>query len=573
MQYVSRKIMQTRAPTNFPLAGNHHCTINYEQDDRVPNQKKAARMTGVFALMLHAHIPYCRKSGVWPAGEEWLFEAMNEVYIPLLKAVRSLRNDSIPTRVMMGLVPALMEQLADGYMKDRFCAYLEDKIERARFDLCRFSSDPPRREVARYWLGVYEDNFRVYTGDFHRDILGTLKWLQEEGAMEILTSAATHAFLPLLEQDSALCAQVRMGVETYERHFGRKPRGFWLPECAYRPPEWSESGRYLRRGIDQWLEGEGIEYFFVESVGITRASFVENRHREISPTTFRGYALPSGVSVYGRNVDTGRQVWSPDLGYPGDPCYLEFHRKDPESGLNCWRVTGRPDKEVYDPEAARSRVKSHAEHFVSLLEGVFEHTEIPEARPVVVAPYDCELFGHWWHEGVAWIEEVHRVLAARGSVIPQSLGDHLDRSRPTFSTITMDRSTWGLNSDYTVWLNPEHGWIWPYINSSSRELEEILRNARPSDERGERILRQMARELLLMQGSDWPFLLFTLQAKEYANQRFHHHHQRFRKLAWAARDLDEKGRLSDQELARLEDVDNPWHDLDCRLFLHRQDPA
>jgi 1,4-alpha-glucan branching enzyme len=530
-------------------------------------------MNGVFALMLHAHIPYCRKSGVWPAGEEWLFEAMNETYIPLLKAFRSLMNDGIKPRTMVGLVPVLMEQLADGYMKDRFCVYMEDKIRRARSDVDRFRNDPARLEVARYWLGVFEDNYRTYTDDFYKDILGTCKWLQEEGAIEVLTSAATHAFLPLLEGDSAVFAQMRLGVDTYEKFFGRKPRGFWLPECAYRPPEWSERGRYMRRGLDQWLEDVGIEYFFVESVGITAASFVENRHQEIRPSTFRGYLLPSGVSVFGRNVDTGKQVWSPDLGYPGDPHYLEFHSKDPESGLNCWRVTGRPDKEVYHPGEARARIRSHAEHFVSLLEGVFEHAEMPEARPVVVAPYDCELFGHWWHEGVSWIEQVYRILAEKDSVIPMSLGDYLGRYRPTFSTIAMDRSTWGLNSDYTVWLNPEHGWIWPYLNSSSREMEDILGKARPVDERDRRILRQMARELLLMQGSDWPFLLFTLQAKEYANQRFHHHHQRFRKLAWAAQDLGDRSRLPDHELEQMEDLDNPWQDLDYTLLAFRQDPA
>jgi 1,4-alpha-glucan branching enzyme len=541
--------------------------------DHIPFNSQEKQMTGVFALMLHAHIPYCRKSGVWPAGEEWLFEAMNETYIPLLKVFRSLRNDRITPRIMMGLVPVLMEQLADEYMKDRFCVYMEDKIKRARLDMDRFSGDPARLAVAGYWLDFFEDNYRVYTRDFYRDILGTLKWLQEEGVVEVLTSAATHAFLPLLEQDSAIFGQVRLGVDTYEKYFGRKPRGFWLPECAYRPPEWSERGRYVRKGIDQWLEDVGLEYFFVESVGITSASFVENRHQEIGPSTFRGYNLPSGVSVFGRNVDTGKQVWSPDLGYPGDPHYLEFHQKDPESGLNCWRVTGRPDKEIYHPGDARTRVRSHAEHFVSLLEGVFEHAEMPESRPVVVAPYDCELFGHWWHEGVAWIEEVYRVLAARDAVRCMSLGDYIDHYRTTFSTIAMGKSTWGLNSDYTVWLNPEHGWIWPYINASSREMEEILARVQPTDERGNRILRQMARELLLMQGSDWPFLLFTLQAKEYANQRFHHHHQRFRKLAWAAQDLGDISRMSDHELGQMEDVDSPWQGLDYLMFHRRQDPA
>ncbi|MEN6473634.1 MAG: glycoside hydrolase family 57 protein [Syntrophaceae bacterium] len=523
-------------------------------------------MSGVFALMLHSHIPYCRKSGVWPAGEEWLFEAMHETYIPLLTALRALHHDGIRPRVMVGLVPILMEQLADAYMRDRFCEYMEDKIRRARQDARRFHDDPALRKAATYWFERYEATYLSYTHDFYCDILGTLKWLQEEGVVEVLTSAATHGFLPLLEADGAVRAQVSLGVETYRKYFGKAPRGFWLPECAYRGPLFSEREQRLRPGIDEWLAGQGIEYFFVEHIGITRASWVEKRGRESTPTTNQGYRLASGVAVFGRNEATGKQVWSPEQGYPGDPRYLEFHRKDPESGLRYWRVTGADDKMIYDPEAAVERVESHARHFVGLLKGLLNQAGTSEAAPVIVSPYDCELFGHWWHEGVDWLERVYRLLAHEEDIACLSLGDYLDRYRGTLSTISMQTSTWGLNSDFTVWVNPEHGWIWPYINSCTREMEEVLAHGEALDERGERILAQAGRELLLMQGSDWPFLLFTTQAKEYANQRFHHHHQRFRKLIWAARDLADTSRLSDDELKGIEDVDNPWPDLDYAWF-------
>lgn len=528
-------------------------------------------MPGIFSLMLHAHIPYCRKSGVWPAGEEWLFEAMNETYIPLLRVLRGMYYDKVRPRIMLGVVPVLMEQLSDGYMRDRFCDYMEGKIRRARHDMERFRSDPARLAVARYWLDFLDGNYHSFTSEFYRDILGTLRWLQDEGIIEVLTSAATHGFLPLLERDSSVLAQVRTGVETYRKYFGCRPRGFWLPECAYRPAGRDEKGGTMRRGIDEWLAGEGIEYFFVEGVGIENASFVENRRHEIRPSTSRGYLLKSGVSVFGRNEATGKQVWSPHMGYPGDPYYLEFHQKDLESGLNCWRVTGRQEKEVYDPYMAAKRVEVHARHFVSLLRDIFSKNESPGSRALVVAPYDCELFGHWWHEGVSWIDQVFRLLAREEDIECLSLGEYLDRGREGFSTIAMQPSTWGLNSDFSVWQNPEHGWIWPYINSSAVEMEQILDQARPWDDRGHRILRQMARELLLMQGSDWPFLLYTLQAKEYANQRFHHHHQRFRKLAWAARDLGDHGRLSEQELCGMEDVDCPWPEIDYNILEQRKD--
>jgi 1,4-alpha-glucan branching enzyme len=211
-------------------------------------------------------------------------------------------------------------------------------------------------------------------------------------------------------------------------------------------------------------------------------------------------------------------------------------------------------------------VESHARHFVSLITRILDRTVIPDAEPIIVSPYDCELFGHWWHEGVHWLEQVYRLLDKEKAVSLRGLGEYVDRYGGSFSTIIMQPSTWGLNSDYTVWQNPEHGWIWPSINASSREAEQVFREVRPNDDRGHRIMRQMARELLLMQGSDWPFLLFTTQAKEYANQRFHHHHQRFLKLIWAAKDLSDHGRLSEAALQQIEDVDNPWPDLDWRLF-------
>jgi len=471
---------------------------------------------------------------------------------------------------MIGLVPVLMEQLCDEYMLDRFCEYMEDKIRRARSDIERFQSDPARLKVARYWLERFENNYHAFTSDFHRDILGTLKWLQDEQVIEVVTSAATHGFLPLQEQDSAIFAQVKIGVETYKRFFGCNPRGFWLPECAYRPQEWSSSQKRMRKGIDEWLSGQGIEYFFVENVGITRATFVENLHKETSPSLFRGYKLPSGVCVFGRNEATGKQVWSPDTGYPGDPYYLEFHQKDQESGLHYFSVTGHDNKQIYDPEKAGERVEDHARHFAGLVCDILDHIDVGSAEPVIVSPYDCELFGHWWHEGVAWLESVYRHLKQEDTVSLRSLSEYLDQYRDDLSTITMQPSTWGLNSDYTVWLNPEHGWIWPYINSSALKMEEILAQIHAADERGERILRQIARELLLMQGSDWPFLLFTTQAKEYANQRFHHHHQRFEKLIWAAGDLGDHKRLSETELSRIEDVDCPWQALDYNLFCRRE---
>ena len=529
-------------------------------------------MSGTFCLMLHSHIPYCKKSGVWPAGEEWLFEAMNECYIPLLSVLRRLHMEGIRPGIAVGVVPILALQLADGYMKARFLEYMGDKIVRARHDLERFKEDEARRRVAEYWVSLFEGNVRAYVKDFHQDILGTLRWLQDEGAVEVVTSAATHGFLPLFAHDSAVYAQVRIGIETYERHFGKKPRGFWLPECAYRPAETSHGK--TRRGVDESLADFGVEWFIVEDVGIQGAAVIEDLKNCGAPTTDRGYRLPSGVCVFGRNGATGRQVWSAEVGYPSAPDYLEFHWQDPETGLRYHRVTGKEKKGIYNPDKAAARVNRDAAHFVRLLS-----VEIKRARaagvesPVVVAPYDTELFGHWWHEGPAFIEEVCRAVAKKRGVAAVRFGDYARANRDSFTTIRMGPSSWGENGDFTVWKNPEHGWIWPLINDCCRHMEEVLGGIEAAgykpNERGERILKQMARELLLMQGSDWPFLLYTEQAREYANQRFHHHHQRFLKLLWGARDLEDRNRVSDHDLVEMEDIDGVWGEIEYGIFKQR----
>ncbi|WP_371803176.1 1,4-alpha-glucan branching protein domain-containing protein [Candidatus Lokiarchaeum ossiferum] len=530
------------------------------------------KMDGNFALMLHAHIPYCRKSGTWPAGEEWLFEAMNETYIPLLSVFRRFQQKNLKPHIMFGVVPILAEQLADPYMNDQFCAYMEDKISRAEQDIDRFSHEKKKQAVAQFHKDTFERTYNTYKNDFYRNVVGTLKWLQEEGVIEILTSAATHGFLPLLESDSGIYSQLKVGIQTYEKYFETKPKGIWLPECAYRPRDWSKRYNYERRSIDEWLADEGLSYFFTEDIGITNAEFVDNKHGESHPSTYRGYKLESGVCVFGRNSITGKQVWSPEIGYPGDPYYREFHQKDSQSGLHYWRITGGSHKDIYDPSRAKESVQNQAEHFTSLVLNTLKSKrgEISDCLPLIMSPYDCELYGHWWMEGVDWLEAVYQRFAKMPQIRTISLSTLVEEQQDSFSIIKMQPSTWGKNGDFTVWNNPEHAWLWPYINSSIKDFEEVLKliidSKRVYSQRDNRILQQCARELLLMEGSDWPFLLYTKQAKEYANQRFHNHHQRFNKLLWAAKNLDDLNRISDGELHQIEEIDNPWPHLDFNLF-------
>ncbi|MHA1148679.1 MAG: 1,4-alpha-glucan branching protein domain-containing protein [Promethearchaeota archaeon] len=523
---------------------------------------------GYFGLVLHGHIPFCRKSGTWPAGEEWLFEAMYETYIPMLNALRELKEGGIKTALTINITPILSEQLTDAYMKQRFTEYMEDKIRRARSDIQRFHANPKRKELAEFHLKNFESILNTFYHNYYGDIIGSFKWLEEEGMIELITCGATHGFLPLLEHDSGIYSQIQIAVDSHIKHFGKHPKGIWLPECAYRPKE-IKDGK-LRESIDYWLNNSGIEYFFVDSHGILDAELLEERNN-IGLNTKIGYNLETGVSVFGRNIKTSRQVWDAKIGYPGNQYYREFHKKDHESGLHYWRITGKKlgkeEKKLYEVEKAEEVVISQAKHFIALLTEELQEFKQKYDKPgIIVSPYDFELYGHWWMEGINWLKEIFKLIYHHKEIKMITYSEYISQNKDKFSTIRMKKSSWGEGGDFRVWKNPEHGWIWPYINGSIRELENILAINPNLTNWGQRVLKQTARELLLMEGSDWPFLLYTKQAKEYANQRFHNHHQRFNKLIWAAKDVNDRNRLSMRELVEIEDIDSCFSELNISYF-------
>lgn len=523
---------------------------------------------GYLGLVLHGHIPWCKKSGIWPAGEEWLLEAMNETYIPMLNALRELKEIGIKSAITINITPILAEQLADEYMKQRFSEYMENLISRAKKDIRRFENHPERKIIAEFHLRNFEQVLESYYHNYYRDILGSFKWLQDEEIIELITCGATHGFLPLFENNSGIFSQIQLAVETHKKYFNKEPRGFWLPECAYRPEDY-KSGKF-RESIDYWLNNSDIEYFFVDSHGIIDAEILQQKN-EMGLRTSYGYKLNSGVSVFGRDMTVSRQVWDAKIGYPGNEFYREFHKKDHESGLRYHRITDKllpnNEKDLYNIEKANSIVESDASHFLSLITTELTQTsELLIDKKIIIAPFDFELFGHWFAEGINWLKNVMKRIFHQEKIEMVTISEYVSQYKDKFSIIKMRESSWGEGGDFRVWKNPDHGWIWPYINGSIREFEEILENSPTPDEWQLRILKQTARELLLMEGSDWPFLLYTEQAKEYANKRFHHHHQRFLKLLWAAKNFNDRDRIKLGELEEIESIDSCFQNINIEYF-------
>ncbi len=549
---------------------------------------------GAFTFVLHSHLPYARLAGRWPHGEEWIHEAATETYLPLLAALHDLADEGVRYRLTISITPVLAEQLADADVLANLEHYLQDLRERAARDVGRFEAlgDAARARVAAFYRDRFTWLLEQFRDRFHRDLIGALRQLQDGDYVEISTSAATHGYLPLFERDSSIYGQVRTGVRSYERHFGRKPESFWLPECAYRPASVDADGR-RRPGIEEFLVAQGLTTFFVETQSILggepmglaagggigpygevlkrytvpRAEHAPPTHR----TTFEPYWVNAPqVAAIGRNVMTGLQVWSADHGYPGDFVYREFHKKDGESGLHYWRVTGAGvdlgDKAVWDPDVAFSRVHEHARHFSALVEEQVRGYRASSGRyGIVSAAYDTELFGHWWFEGVTWLQEVLRNLAA-SDVVDLTGAAQFVREHPPRDVVALPEGSWGQQGTHFTWLNADTEWMWPIINGAQRRMEEIVARHTAASGSMAVAVAQLARELLLVESSDWPFLITTGQARAYAELRFAEHVERFNRLA----DQIEAGAVDTGFLNDLVERDKLFADIDPADFRARQ---
>jgi 1,4-alpha-glucan branching enzyme len=360
---------------------------------------------------------------------------------------------------------------------------------------------------------------------------------------------------------------------------GRAPQAIWLPECAYRPAYIDDQDR-TREGLESYLAEHDLSLFFAEThmieggrpVGVAAGDaigpygaitrrylvpFSEAKLEHPATTYLPYYVTQPEVAVIGRNNKSGLQVWSADWGYPGEFDYRDFHKKDGQSGMQYWRVTGAKvdlaEKDAYHPDWASYKVQQHADHFSYLVENLLKQfQEQTDAFGILSANYDTELFGHWWFEGVDWLAGVLRRLA-HSEVVELTTASEYIENHPPETVLHLPEGSWGAGGTHFVWDNADTHWMWPIIHDAeSRMLRAVSDHSQATgDEKA--ILDQAARELLLLQSSDWPFLVTTGQAKEYAIQRFMQHVERFHQLmdsmhqggrgAEMARELWEKDKI------------------------------
>ncbi len=522
--------------------------------------------SGSLALILHAHLPFVRHpEHEYFLEEDWLFEAITETYIPLLQMMQRLVSDGVPFKLTMSITPTLCSMLQDELLRERYARHLELLIDLAGREQTRNRNHPKLRELAGFYFELFSESRRFFIDGKKCDLLAAFRELGQTGALEIIASAATHGLLPILQQQSpeAASAQVLIGRDVYVDLFRAEPIGFWLPECAYAP------------GLESLLQEANIRWFILDAHGL-----MFGKPRPLRSIYAPCYT-PAGPAIFARDRDSNRQVWSAHEGYPGHPAYREFYRdvgfdlpmehlgpiargQRKFAGMKYYRITGRSEeKELYDREAAEKAAEAHATDFLEQRRQQIREISELDFDPIVVIPFDAELFGHWWFEGPLFLEHFIRKAASEQD-LRLTTPSHYLAAHPTLQTLQPAASTWGENGHLSVWLDPGNAWIYPHLHAAARRMNDLARKY-PGDvaPRAERVLKQLARELLLAQSSDWAFLMKTGTAREYATKRTMDHLARFNRLhdQFVRNDVDE------EFLRDSEQCDNLFPDVNWQYYI------
>jgi 1,4-alpha-glucan branching enzyme len=508
---------------------------------------------GHLAIVLHAHLPFVRHpENERHLEERWFFEALIECYLPILDVFDRLADEGVPFAATMSVTPPLAAMLKDDLLRARFNEHLARAEALAEHEMVRLYGDREFAPLATFYRDELARVRRIW--DRHRgDVVAGLVRHWDAGRIELLTCSATHCYLPgMLPAKEGIRPQLELGVKAFEAIVGRRPEGAWLAECAYHP------------SFDAEIARAGIRFTVLDTHGLTLA-------RPRPPFGVHSpIASPSGVAFFARDVESSRQVWSRTDGYPGDTFYRDFYRDIgfdlPESellgevgpdgtrvmtGLKYHRITGKSDhKEPYVPSIAQSRAREHAKHFVAARIEQVRAIAQTVPHPIVVAPYDAELFGHWWFEGPMFLEHVWREMASAGAEVTAiHLRDYLERY-PVLVNATPAGTSWGAGGYGEVWVGPEAAWSWRHVHHATRYVKFLVDRHRGEAGLRGRALDQMLRELLLLQSSDWNFIIKTGTSMKYAEARIRAHVHRLRHLGH----LVETGVIEGEDASWLDDV-------------------
>ncbi|BAQ65201.1 glycoside hydrolase family 57 protein [Geminocystis sp. NIES-3709] len=523
---------------------------------------------GYLALVLHAHLPFVRHpESDYVLEEEWLYEAITETYIPLLQVFEGLKRDGVDFKITMSMTPPLVSMLRDKLLQERYSEHLEKLQELVEKEIEHNEHNGHIKYLAEYYAQEFSETRKIWEG-YKGDLVSAFKKFQDSNNVEIITCGATHGYLPLMKMyPQAVWAQIEVACQSYEENFGMRPRGIWLPECAY------------YEGLERMLADAGLRYFLTDGHGLL---YARPRPRF---GTYAPIFTETGVAVFGRDHESSQQVWSSEVGYPGDPVYREFYKdlgweadydyikpyimpngQRKNVGVKYHKITSRQaglsDKALYDPYWAKEKAAEHAGNFLyNRVQQVQHLAGMMQREPIVVSPYDAELYGHWWYEGPQFIDFLFRkAWFDQDSLYMIHLADYL-KGHPTQQVAIPSQSSWGYKGFHEYWLNHTNAWVYPHLHKAAEKMIH-LSTKDPADELQLRALNQAARELLLAQSSDWAFIMRTGTMVPYAVRRTKSHLLRLNKLyedIWAEK-------VDSGWLEKVEKIDNIFPNIDYRVY-------
>ncbi len=513
---------------------------------------------------MHGHLPFVRHpEHEHFLEEDWLYEAMTETYIPLLSIFEKLLEEKIDFRLTMTLSPTLLSMLQDGLLQSRYLNHINKLIELGHKESERTRWQPEFNQLANHYLASFyscRDLFERY----QRNLAAAFKRFQDAGKLEVITCGATHGYFPLMDVAKAsIRAQVKVASGHYEKTFGIKPKGIWLPECGYNP------------GDDEILKEAGIRYFFTDAHGLLHGA-PRPKYGVFAPVYCK-----SGVACFARDLESSKQVWSSIEGYPGDYEYREFYRDvgfdldydyikpyiHPDgirvnTGIKYFRITGSEQKQPYNVHAAAEKAAQHAGNFMFNREIQVEYLYgLMQKKPIIISPYDAELFGHWWYEGPQWLDFLIRKIHFDQKTIRMITPSEYLQENPRNQVVTPSMSSWGWKGYSEMWLQGPNDWVYQHLHAASSRMTDLARSFPHAEGILKRALNQALRELLLAQSSDWAFIMGTGTHVSYALKRTKDHLLHFLRLYEdiKANSIDELW------LSGIESKDNLFPDIDYRV--------
>lgn len=514
-------------------------------------------------------MPYVLNHGTWPHGDTWLHEVVLESYIPILNMINELHEKGLKARIMISCSPILSEQLLHPHFSDSLVSYANRQIQQAEHDLEKFIKIEDARwniSMGNFWKAWYQHRLRDFREVYFESIPNALAKARDHQLIELMPTSLTHAYLPLLHQGQSIHMQINTAMIHQERIFGHRPACIWLPECGYRPAM-DDMNSASNQGLEEYLIKNGIQATIIDQS--TKVNYVDDGISLKIPERLRplrsmhiqsSIHTEQSLAIFIRHKELCSRIWSEQQGYPAHPEYLDFHKKEYDSSLRYWKVTdvktGPENKEPYSPHIGKKQAKQHAFEFVEALE---EHAkayhEMNDDAGVICLAFDTELFGHWWFEGPYFLQSMIEYVADSTLLEMATISECMGQ-QGNLDKVTCESGSWGVNGTDQTWKNNATDILWDHIHEAEQTLHTILQKGiKPSPDKY-RILNQALRELMLMQASDWPWLITRNTASDYAEHRFAEHHLFFEALIAIYVQMGEREQCTWDEYHKLENIEN-----------------